>query len=181
MLDSMGRAMMMPMRTGMFEFTPNDYNTTDSAYIDTLKMSDLNMEGPNKTISGGQYNNPLIKWGKTATLEMSNALGDKSIFKWFYGADIVANGSGNVTNIGIGSKFSGPFAIQGETFLINARTGEEITIYIFIPWFLPNSVFNITQEAEGDATVFDISGTVGLVKFNNRKFYYDISPAPYIN
>ena len=43
--------------------------------IDTLKIANVTQEGPTKTISGGQYSNPLIKFGKSARLEMQDALG----------------------------------------------------------------------------------------------------------
>ena len=43
--------------------------------LDTLKIANVTIEGPTKTISGGQYSNPLIKFGKSARLEMQDALG----------------------------------------------------------------------------------------------------------
>ena len=102
----------------------------DVGYLDTLKIANLNIEGPNKTVTGGQYNNPLIKWGKTGTIEMQDALGSATIFEWFYGAEVVKNGA-DITNIGIGGKFAGPFAIQGETFYIDQQTGDEVPVYIY--------------------------------------------------
>lgn len=44
--------------------------------LDTLKIANVTQEGPNKTITGGQYSNPLIKFGKSARLEMQDALGN---------------------------------------------------------------------------------------------------------
>ena len=43
--------------------------------IDTFKVANVTQEGPSKTVTGGQYSNPLIKFGKTARLEMQDALG----------------------------------------------------------------------------------------------------------
>ena len=43
--------------------------------LDTLKIANVTVEGPSKTVSGGRYSNPLIKFGKTARLEMQDALG----------------------------------------------------------------------------------------------------------
>lgn len=172
--------------TGAVVFKKADFGAS-VAYLDTLKIANLNIEGPNKTVSGGQYNNPLIKWGKTGTIEMQDALGSRAIFEHFYGADIVETGVAPnkvVTNIGIGGKFAGPFAIEGETFFIDQQTGEEAKVYIFIPQLLPDSVFNITQDAEGDATVFDLNGTVGLTAIQDgddaaRKLFYDIRGASF--
>ena len=55
-------------------FTPKGWKKT-SCTIDTLKIANITQEGPTKTITGGQYSNPLIKYGKTATMEMQDALG----------------------------------------------------------------------------------------------------------
>ena len=52
--------------------TPFDFECTHLC-LDTLKIANLTMEGPTKTIAGGQYSNPLLKYGKTMTLEMQNA------------------------------------------------------------------------------------------------------------
>ena len=35
------------------------------AFIDSLKVANITVEGPTKTITGGQYANPIIKFGKT--------------------------------------------------------------------------------------------------------------------
>ena len=44
--------------------------------LDTLKIANVTIEGPSKTVTGGQYSNPLIKFGKSARLEMQDALGN---------------------------------------------------------------------------------------------------------
>ena len=43
--------------------------------LDTLKIANVTQEGPTKTVTGGQFSNPLIKFGKSARLEMQDALG----------------------------------------------------------------------------------------------------------
>lgn len=35
--------------------------TEATCFLDTLKISNLTTDGPNKTITGGRYSNPLIK------------------------------------------------------------------------------------------------------------------------
>ena len=50
--------------------------------LDTLKVANVTVEGPSKTVSGGRYSNPLIKFGKTARLEMQDALGLQRSYKW---------------------------------------------------------------------------------------------------
>ena len=55
------------------------YNAKSEEYIctlDTLKVANVTQEGPSKTVTGGRYSNPLIKFGKSARLEMQDALGN---------------------------------------------------------------------------------------------------------
>ena len=54
--------------------------------IDTLKVANATQEGPTKTITGGQYTNPLIKFGKTSRLEMQDALGNAEAIEALGGA-----------------------------------------------------------------------------------------------
>ena len=50
-------------------------DTTPICHLDTLKIANAPQEGPTKTVTGGQYSNPLIKFGKSMRLEMQDALG----------------------------------------------------------------------------------------------------------
>ena len=132
------------------------YKSTIS--LDTLKIANLTMEGPTKTITGGQYANPLIKYGKTMTIEMQDALGTKDALVEFMGCEYVAG------RLSVTDKFPGAFGLEGETFFIDQQTGEKVTAYVFIPQLLPDAIFNLTQDAEGDATVFDLNGSVCLTR-----------------
>lgn len=135
-----------------------DFNTESPEFIDTLKIANLTMEGPTKTVTGGQYANPLIKYGKTMTMEMQDALGRSSTLEKFFGCEVTDSA------ISVGDKFPGAFAIEGETFFIDQSTGDKVDVYIFIPQFLPDGILNLTQDAEGDATVFDLNGSVSVTK-----------------
>ena len=143
-------------------------------YLDTLKIANLTMEGPTKTITGGQYSNPLIKYGKTMTMEAQDALGRAEVLERFFGCDVDSE-SGVIS---VTDKFPGAFAIEGDTFFIDQKTGEKVPVYIFIPQFLPDGIFNLTQDAEGDATVFDLNGTVSVTKIkegtNTKDVFYQI-------
>lgn len=46
--------------------------------LDTLKTANVTIDGPDKTVTGGQYSNPLIKFGKSARLEIQDALGNSA-------------------------------------------------------------------------------------------------------
>ena len=59
--------------------------------IKTLKIANVSQEGPTKTVTGGQFSNPLIKFGKSARLEMQDALGRYGVLENLYGANTCAN------------------------------------------------------------------------------------------
>ena len=129
------------------------------AYIDSLKIANLTMDGPSKTITGGQYSNPLIKFGKTMRLEMQDALGRADVLEAFGGAVLETNGS-NIKVVHVTEDFTGPKTIVGETFFIDRNSGRQVPVRILIYQILPDSIFNLSQDAEGDATVFDMNADV---------------------
>jgi hypothetical protein len=140
-------------------------NGTQLCFLDTLTSANVNVEGPTKTISGGQYTNPLIKFGKTATLEIQDALGSAKAIQALCGGVIESNNSsptyGPDNEIGAlhyGGDFEGEKTIIGESFFIDQKTGKQVPVTIIFYRFLPNSIFNLTQASDGDATVFDMTG-----------------------
>lgn len=150
--------------------TPDDFVDTN-LYLDTLKIANMTQEGPTKTVTGGQYANPLIKYGKTMTMEMQDALGRAEVLERFFGCTYVKpTGEGAEAKPGVLSvtdQFAGAFAIEGDSFFIDQKSGEKIPVYIFIPQFQPDSILTLTQDAEGDATVFDLNGSINVTKIND--------------
>lgn len=149
----------------------------DTKYIklDTLKIANINQEGPTKTITGGQTGSALLKYGKTATIEIQDALGRAEALELLGGATVetfevqtgtdtnqtnTGIGTGNTKVIHFGDQFGGPKPILGESFFIDQKSGKQIKVYILIYEMLPDSIFNLTQDAEGDATVFDMNGSL---------------------
>ena len=133
--------------------------------IDTLKIANVTMEGPTKTITGGQDTNPLIKFGKTARLEMQDALGRAEAVEALCGGvqewKVTGEGeSATETIVGLhfGADFAGAKMIIGDSFFIDRVSGQQVPVKILFYQFLPDSLFNLTQDAEGDATVFDMNG-----------------------
>ena len=128
--------------------------------LDTLKIANVSIEGPSKTVTGGQYSNPLIKFGKSARLEMQDALGNAEAVEALCGGVVEYKGSaaGNIIGLHNGEDFAGPKCIIGDSFFIDQRTGAQVKVAIIFYQFLPDSLFNLTQDAEGDATVFDMNG-----------------------
>lgn len=129
--------------------------------LDTLKTSNITQEGPTKTVTGGQNASPLLKFGKTARLEMQDALGNAEALEALGGMTVeyVDNSlaSGRIA-VHASDAFAGPRTILGESFFIDQETGAQVDVYILIYQFVPDSIFNLTQDAEGDATVFDMNG-----------------------
>lgn len=125
--------------------------------IDTFKVANVTQEGPSKTVTGGQYSNPLIKFGKSARLEMQDALGRAEAIDALCGG-IVEKEGGVITGLHFGEDFVGPKMIIGDSFFIDRKTGQQVKVKIVFYQFLPDSIFNLTQDAEGDATVFDMNG-----------------------
>jgi hypothetical protein len=126
--------------------------------LDTLKVANVTMEGPNKTVTGGRYSNPLIKFGKSARLEMQDALGNSEAIESLCGGIQEWNESSAITGLHFGEDFCGPKMIIGDTFFIDRKSGQQVKVKIVFYQFLPDSIFNLTQDAEGDATVFDMNG-----------------------
>ena len=129
-------------------------------HLDTLKIANITVEGPSKTISGGRYANPLIKFGKTARLEIQDALGNIKAIDALCGgiAERTVNANGDYIGLHVGEDFNKEVVIIGDTFFINKETQQQIPVKIIFYKFLPDSIFNLTQDAEGDAAVFDMNG-----------------------
>ena len=132
-------------------------NVAPLCEIDTFKVANVTQEGPNKTVTGGQYSNPLIKFGKSARLEMQDALGRAKAIDALCGGIMETEG-GVITALHFGEDFVGPKMIIGDSFFIDRKSGQQVKVKIIFYQFLPDSIFNLTQDAEGDATVFDMNG-----------------------
>lgn len=124
--------------------------------LDSLKIANINQEGPTKSITGGQNADVLLKYGKTMTIEMQDALGRYEVLDELYGVNFSANHQiAEVTD-----RFPGEITLVGTTFVIDQKTGAKQPIHIVIPRFLGDGIFNLSQDAEGDASVFDMNGNI---------------------
>lgn len=146
--------------------------------LDTLKIANVSQDGPDKTVTGGQYSNPLIKFGKSARLEMQDALGNNEALDALCGTiseyKTKAADSTKLSDriaLHVGEQFAGPKCIIGDSFFIEQKSGAQVPVTIIFYQFLPDSLFNLTQDSEGDATVFDMNGDLmtTVVKVGNVK------------
>ena len=137
---------------------------TPIAEIDTLKIANATQEGPTKTVTGGQYSNPLIKFGKSMRLEMQDALGRADALDALCGTISEAQAASGAVDytkvhaVHVTEDFNSVKTIVGDSFFISQKNGQQIPVKIIFYQFLPDSIFNLTQDAEGDATVFDMNG-----------------------
>lgn len=143
------------------------------ATLDTLKIANVSQDGPDKTVTGGQYSNPLIKFGKSARLEMQDALGNNEALDALCGTISEYNSKGFTGRIAlhVGEQFAGPKCIIGDSFFIEQKSGAQVPVKIIFYQFLPDSLFNLTQDSEGDATVFDMNGDLmtTVIKVGNNE------------
>ena len=143
------------------------------ATLDTLKIANASEDGPDKTVTGGQYSNPLIKFGKSARLEMQDALGNNEALDALCGTISEYNAKGFTGRIAlhVGEQFAGPKCIIGDSFFIEQKSGAQVPVKIIFYQFLPDSLFNLTQDPEGDATVFDMNGDLmtTVIKVGNSE------------
>ena len=138
------------------------------ATLDTLKIANVSQDGPDKTVTGGQYSNPLIEFGKSARLEMQDALGNNEALDALCGTVSEYNAAGFTGRIAlhVGEQFAGPKCIIGDSFFIEQKSGAQVPVKIIFYQFLPDSLFNLTQDSEGDATVFDMNGDLMTTVIN---------------
>jgi hypothetical protein len=144
--------------------------------LNYLKASNVQMEGPTKEVTGGWNNKSLLKYGKTATMEITNALGQADALEAFNGAVIEHFGTEDTPDtddfkkegkshiIHVTDSFSGPKLLVGETYFVQQSTGEQIKVKIIFWNFVSNDVFNLSLSPDGDATTFDCSGTLNVAE-----------------
>lgn len=144
--------------------------------LNYLKASNAQMEGPTKEVTGGWNNKSLLKYGKTATTEITNALGQADALEAFNGAVIEHFGTadepgkedfkteGKSHIIHVTDSFSGPKLLVGETYFVQQSTGEQVKVKIIFWNFISNDVFNLSLSPDGDATTFDCSGTLNVAE-----------------
>ena len=145
------------------------YNSGELCTLDTLKIANINIEGPDKTITGGRFNDVLVKFGKKGRIEMQDALGNAKALEVFGGAvteSFTTENKGGLTTGGLNvlhltENFTGPKTIIGDSFFIDQKTGTQVPVKIILYKVMPDSIFNLSQDSEGNATVFDMNADLG--------------------
>jgi hypothetical protein len=87
---------------------------------------------------------------------MQDAMGRYETLSQLYGANL----STNKQILAITDRFPGEKTLVGTTFVVDQKTGAKQPLRICIPIFNCDGIFNLTQDAEGDVTTFDLNGQV---------------------
>ena len=127
---------------------------TEIFNIDSFQITNISMEGPRKEARGGADAEPLIRYGKTVTIELEDVFMREDSLKHFGGGEY----NGGKTEVSFGTTFSSStYTLVGTTFVVG-QDGEEKPVTVTMYNFLPNQIFDITMESEGDIGVMNITG-----------------------
>ena len=126
--------------------------------IDSLRISNITQEGPTKSAKGGLYAETQMRYGKTMRIEMEDVVGRIDVLTNLMGAELIG-ATGSVTGVQITDKFAVSVRLEGKTFVID-QNGDKQWVKIIIPEFLPDSIFEMTMEAEGDFGAMNIGGEI---------------------
>ena len=140
------------------------------AKLDSLTMSNITQEGPEKETRGGTAAEPIIRFRKTVRLEMEDVVVTPPALRALFGA-VVFDQDGEridfdsydpetdkVTGFAITDTFAKMISLRGKTFVIERETGDRRWIDITFNRFLPDSVLDMMMEAEGDLGVVNVAG-----------------------
>ena len=120
--------------------------------LDSLRVSNITQEGPTKSAKGGLHAKTQMRYGKTMRLEMEDVVGRIDVLENLMGAELKTN------ELLVTDKFAVAMRIIGRTFIIDSATGDKKWVEIHFPKFLPDSIFDLTLEAEGDFGAMNIGG-----------------------
>jgi hypothetical protein len=138
------------------------------ATLDSLTMSNITQEGPQKETRGGTASEPIIRFRKTVRLEMEDVVVTPRAMRALFGATLYdENGvriapedieDSIVGGFGITDTFAKMLTLRGKTFVIDRETGDRRWIDITFKRFLPDSVLDMMMEAEGDLGIVNVAG-----------------------
>jgi len=126
---------------------------TTLATLECLTISNITQEGPRKEVRAGREAQPCIRYGKTMRLEMETVIFNSSVLATLGGAVVVAGTSYKAVDV-----FPGAYGIIGDSYVVNKTTGDKELIWVTFSEYLPDGLFDITMESEGDIGMFNLSG-----------------------
>lgn len=120
--------------------------------LDSLTISNITQEGPVKEARGGIHGKPIIRHKKTLRLEMEDVVARLETLEHFFGATIDGE------KFTITDKFPKKLTLIGRTYVVDKETGGRVWMKLKFNNFLPDGVFEIGMEAEGDIGMIGIAG-----------------------
>lgn len=132
--------------------------------IESLRISNIEEEGPTKEYKGGKDNKTKIKYGKTYKITMEDVIGSKTIFETLFGAKSESNG------FSFGTTYKNTrYQIEGNTFVIDRETGKKQNVKITFYNFLPEEQLSLSLEADGDFATLNMSGEISPSKVEDTE------------
>jgi hypothetical protein len=128
------------------------------ALLDSLTMSNITQEGPVKQARGGIRAEPIIRFRKTIRVEMEDVVAKVDSLNALFAAKLTPGEDGKYTGFTITDEFATMLALRGTTYIIDKTTGERQWVEIIFNRFLPDSVFEMMLEAEGDIGMMNVAG-----------------------
>jgi len=140
------------------------------ALLDSLTMSNITQEGPQKETRGGTAAQPIIRFRKTVRLEMEDVVITPKAMRALFGATLYDEDGARldpetydpendtIGGFGITDTFAKMLTLRGKTFVIDSTTGDRRWIDILFKRFLPDSVLDMMMESEGDLGVVNVAG-----------------------
>jgi len=125
--------------------------------LDTLTISNITQEGPRKEARGGKNAQPIIRYGKTMRLEVEDVVFNIALAPKFFGATLGYT-STDITEVSVSEIFPKSISLIGDTYIVDKVTGDRSNVYVTFPKFLPDGIFDITMESEGDIGMVSIAG-----------------------
>ena len=152
-----------------FEGVPTAQDAvTRIALLDSLTMSNITQEGPQKETRGGTASEPIIRFRKTVRLEMEDVVITPRAMRALFGATLYDENGARIApedietsivgGFGITDTFAKMLTLRGKTFVIDRETGDRRWIDITFKRFLPDSVLDMMMEAEGDLGIVNVAG-----------------------
>ena len=139
--------------TGVVEYTGE---TAPEAVLklDTLKVSTIEFTAEQAEARGGKGNPPLIIWdyGREVNVTLEDALMSEDMLRILFGQK---SEDGNTITISA-KTYPGTYTVIGKTFARDTD-GKDHLFTFYIPKAKIQSENTLTMEAEGDASVFNMS------------------------
>jgi len=156
-------------QTAFNEYASIAPTTDPDLTMDSLSISNITQEGPTKEARGGQEARPIIRYKKTVRLEMEDVVMKSDTLTTFMNGTLTNDGTDET--LSVTEEFSTYLYLTGDTYVIDRETGNREFVTVKFYNFLPDSIFDLTMESEGDIGMINIGGELFA---NDGGVFFDI-------